>query len=146
MTSDGKLTNVCFNSSAQKFMAKTTQKSDHPWSAIFSAIVYCHIFAVNSVNKYTYPSIVWDFPGILWGVRIVWDLQTSYQPNKLLETLTVWVGYTIKLLKWTHSIRNHSKKLLQSDYSKHALSPGVIYIVLKICCTSLSKSYFCIKK
>ena len=40
MTSNGKLVNVCFNSSTQRLMVKTTQKSDLPWSAIFSVIVY----------------------------------------------------------------------------------------------------------
>ena len=40
MTSNGKLFNVCFNSSAQRLMVKTTQKSDIPWSAIFSVIAY----------------------------------------------------------------------------------------------------------
>ena len=32
--------NVCFDSSAQRLMVKTTQKSDLSWSAIFRAIVY----------------------------------------------------------------------------------------------------------
>ena len=40
MTSNGKLINVCLNLSAQRLIAKTTQKSDLPWSAIFSVIVY----------------------------------------------------------------------------------------------------------
>ena len=39
MTSNGKLINVCFNSSGQRLMVKTTQKSDLPCSAIFSVIV-----------------------------------------------------------------------------------------------------------
>ena len=40
MTSNGKLINVCFNSSAQGHMVKTTQKSYRFWSAIFCEIVY----------------------------------------------------------------------------------------------------------
>ena len=38
MTSNCRLISVYFNSSAQRLMVKTTQKSDLPWSAIFSVI------------------------------------------------------------------------------------------------------------
>ena len=40
MIRNGKVINDCFNLSAQRLMVKTTQKSDLPWSAIFSLIVY----------------------------------------------------------------------------------------------------------
>ena len=40
ITSNGKLINVCFNSSAQRLMVKLHKSSDGPWSAIFRVIVY----------------------------------------------------------------------------------------------------------
>ena len=36
---------VCFASRAQRVMVKATQKSDLPWSAIFSVIVYFALMA-----------------------------------------------------------------------------------------------------
>ena len=40
MTLNNKLIDVCFNSSAQRFMVKTAQKLDLSESAIFNIIVY----------------------------------------------------------------------------------------------------------
>ena len=50
MTSNSELINVCFDSRAQRLMVKTTQKSDLPWSAIFSLIV-CWIFSFNAATQ-----------------------------------------------------------------------------------------------
>ena len=47
MDPNGKLIYFCFNSSAEGFMVKTTQKSDLPWSAIFSVIVYALSLVVD---------------------------------------------------------------------------------------------------
>ena len=57
MTSNGKLIYFCFNSSAQGFMVKTTQKSDLPWSAIFIVIVYALSLVVDVfllINGYAF--------------------------------------------------------------------------------------------
>ena len=40
---NNELINVCFDSRAQRLVVKTTQKSDLPWSAIFSVMVLMKI-------------------------------------------------------------------------------------------------------
>ena len=47
MISNSKFTNVCFDSSAQRLMVKTTHKSDLPWSTIFSITAYYCVGALH---------------------------------------------------------------------------------------------------
>ena len=123
MTSYSKLINVCFSSGAQRLMVKTTQKSDLPWSTIFSVIVYWN--RCEQVSAQFWLTIL--FSGVMLNIRssffIIYISKCSFV---LFQVRLPWFSTDHELPQLSHVAYWNASNLTEQD-SNVSLVPVWIY-------------------